>query len=246
MQNLKKEGYDGDEFLEKSRQMGRMLFEAGTEIRRRRAEVNPTEEQIEQFKTDNPERFLPGPTKVVYKFTMAVRDPEELTPGEVDSLRILMQIYMRDQILATEQQIDERRRMVGNRAYEQAQTIVKSLPAPPDKRVKSEIYFQGAYNRWAAKEALPVDYESLELGQFTEPQIERGGFIASYYVSEVRPEEPLAAEQLANIARMEYITDEAMKDLVVQVEAWEKSGQLRWHPKLAPPAQEKKSASAEQ
>ncbi len=232
MKDLDDDGYLSDPFYQKGHEMASVLYRAGEEIRRRRGQVQPTEEDIATFREDNPEKFLPGKTKVVLKFTMAPRDPDDISPGEMSSLRLLMRIYSKDMLELAEQQIRDRESMIGARAYEQISTVMKNLPQPPDDRVKTEFYWQGMYNRWRAKDELIVDYDELELGQFTDPVLERGGFVSAYYVSEVLPEQPIEEATLRAIATAGFIQEQSEKDLTDMIEKWEEDGSLYIHPML--------------
>lgn len=205
---LEKAGNINDPFYREGVALAERLFETSEHIRAVRAEIDPTAADVQKYLASGASTLRPGPARILWRYAISPRDDKKLTAGEADSLRIRMIRYLSDLTELATQQMEERRRIAGERGVIDPSSAVNNLPPPEDPRVRVKFERIGPYTKRSAKEQLGVSFDSLRLGEFTKATREPDGTVVSYFFSEEIPEEAVDEDVL---------TEEARKALIIEL-----------------------------
>lgn len=221
-----------DPFYQDALAMGDQIFRSSTHLRRLRAEIEPTEEEVLQYLAENREKLEPGRAKVVWRYEIAPReDDENMTQGERDAMRIIMESYLRDLVSTAQRQIDERQR-IAESSIAEPEKVVRNLRQPEDRRVRVRFEKEGTVTRQKAAYDVAVPFDRLELGEFTDPVNARDGKVVSYYVSEEVQNTEVSEEELLDTARLRLIIDRSMAMAQGRLEELREAGELEYAPEL--------------
>jgi hypothetical protein len=233
IQDLEERGLLFDEpFWEEAREVGYDIFKAGEYVRRRMAQIEPTEADVRDFLAKNPEQVFPSVAKVVWKYEIGPRERESLRPGELDSLQILMRSYLQNLVTLARQQLEERREVLTSASID-PETIVRNLPEPDDRRVNVQLSRLGTFNRRQAAPELAASFDELAVGEFTEPRVVRDGSVVSYYVSEEVQSTAPTETELLEMARASLRAKLVEEEVAPVLKQMEERGEIRFHPLLA-------------
>ncbi len=236
-QHLEREGLAGDSLYREAIPEARTLHRAGQYVRRIRQELEPDSEEVWAYLEENRETIIPGAEKTVWRFGMNVRRPAELAPGEREGLRLLMTGYVEEMTRQAQRLITERARVSPATAFAEPGQVIRQIPAPEDRRLRTSFENIGAFDEQRARRELAVPHEELRLGEFTRPVTLRDGTVVSYFVSEETiPPLPEDEEELYELARFSLVvklSEAKARDLI---DAWEEAGELRFAEELEVPA----------
>jgi len=231
-QNLEDLGYLKDPFYQRALDLAERMHLSAMFLRARRAESDPSREDIMEYLAEQRENLIPPPSKQVWSLSIVARDWDTLTRGERDSMRILMESYADQMAQEAERQIRERARVSPNSAYQEPGSVVRMLRQPSDPRVRIEFEPRGLYTGEGDTSQLGVEFDELVLGQFSDPVFLRDGSVASYYVSDIEEPAPVDDDQLVERARNQLIIEQSMQPAQKWIEEMENQDTLWFAPEL--------------
>ncbi|MCC6547739.1 peptidyl-prolyl cis-trans isomerase [Candidatus Sumerlaeota bacterium] len=224
--DLAKRGLLNDPFLVKSSELAHKVFRMNQYGRIRRAEVNPTPEELKEYIASKPSELDPGLLKTVWAMKLSPRQRENYNQLQLDELQLRMQTYMitvvqeaRTRLNATLQDLkaDETLDPV---------TALRGMTPPSDPAVRLRYDAMGEFSKFDTQAVLGVKYETLVLNEFTSPVPLRDGSVVSYFVIAEKPVGKLPKEQLLAAARATYINTKAFEEVLNTVKQWKKENKV--------------------
>lgn len=231
--DLEKRGLIGDPFYQQASEMAGKLFRSSQYIRAERAKVNPTEAEVKSFLLHNPEKIMPGPTKVVWSLRLTSRG-EGMNRQELETLQILMQNTLGGTVQEARKMLAEARAALKPEETIEPDKVLRGISQPSDSRMRLKIESVGAFSNFDAQANLGIPYEALVLGEVTSPFPLRDGSVVSYFVSEEREPKKIPEAQLLKAARTQLIIKTALKEPLDLVEQWKQDGSLVYAKSIEP------------
>lgn len=233
LQDLERKGLLGDSFYQDALGEARMLYRSGQYVRKLRAELEPTDDEVVEYFIANQETILPGAQKTVWRFQMEARQASQLSAAELESLRLLMNAYTADLTRQAERQMAERARVNPLTAYDDPAQVMRGLPQPGDRRVRTNFTNLGEFDESRTQRELALPHDDLRVGSFTRPVSMRDGSVVSYFVSaETVPPLPDEEEELFELATTSLVLKLSEEEATALIDSWEESGDLRFAPEL--------------
>lgn len=232
-QDLEKKKTADDSFYRESLTIADQIYRATKLIRANRAGLKPSDAEVAAYLEANREKVTPGVAKKLWKLELSARDSSRLSRSELDSMRILMQSYLAETTAAASRQLEERKQISAEGAFNDPDKVLRSLPQPQDLRVKSDFSEEGTYTREKTLKELNVDFDALQLGKFSAPVRIGDDSLASYFVSSETASAEPSREELLALARAALVTELSSAGVEKQVDDLKKSGGLRFNPDLS-------------
>lgn len=233
-QELEEAGLADDPLYAQARQVARIVHQSTEWLRQRRAEMNPSTEEVRSYLKEHREQLFPSRAKRIWRLELSPRDPGTLRPGELDSLQIVMSSFLADLVQQAERRLADRARLSPATAYTQPQAAIDTVSAPRDQRLRMRFVEEGTFNEPQAQFVLNAQWDDLRVGEFSPPVRLRNGGVASYYVSEEVQTQPPPDEMLMELARFALTVLLAEDEVVQRVGTLREQGALEFHPLLAP------------
>jgi len=231
-QEIEKAGLASDPFYLGALEMGAANHRSATYVRAKRAEIDPLPEEVDAYLAENREKIAPSSARIVWAFSIGVRDVGALSRAELDAMRILMSGYMADMIEDAAGQLRDRQSIASDRGFLDPDKVVTNLSQPSDKRVRTRFEKRGPYTFQNAPLELGVEWDELQVGGFTRPQMLRSGDVVSYYVSEEVPAPNMEEEELLAIARTKLIEERSLATFVGELKRMKEAGEFIVAPEL--------------
>lgn len=227
-QELERENLLFDPFYEDAQRLSDQVLASARYVRAKQTEIDPTEEEVVAYLEENREEIFPSKAKTVWEFSVAVRNPRQMTRGEMDTMAILMRGYMARLIETARRQFRERLAIADERVLAEPSNVMENLPEPRDSRVRTSFQRVGVYTSLNARDQLGVAFDDLVLGQFTEPIEMRDGRVVTYFVSAESEEPRIDEAQLLETARTRLLITRTLEAFRSQIDEWKESGALRF------------------
>lgn len=225
-QDLQKKGMLTDEFYLDAQNLAGELYKGAIHLRNERAKLDPTPAEVEEYLAENRQDLLPGPAMTTWRLSLSVRDAGNMTRGELDALRIVMESYLNTMAADAQRQITDRLGIAPESALRDPDKIVRNLPQPEDRRISMSFERSGIVTRADALNTLGIGFDELQLGRFTRPIQTRPGVVATYFVSDSFEAPAPPDEELLRLARRKLIDKQALELVLRDLEDMKANGSL--------------------
>ena len=224
--DLTKAGYIDDPLLVSCRALAKKIYRMNQYGRIRRAEVNPTAEELKEFIDSKPAELDPGNMKTVWALRISPRQSGNYTQQQLDTMQILMQNYMTIAMRDAGTKLSAARAEMDADAVLDPEVVLRSMTQPTDPRVRLRTESMGEFSKFNSQMVLGVRYDALLMDEFTQPIPLRDGSVVSYFVTEEKPASKLPRAQVEAAARQLYINQKAFEDVFATVKQWKKDNQI--------------------